>query len=142
MALTLTVNAVVSWLGCSMVMQMDFAFAHAYNHFFPGFYDAAKYKTWQQVSAGDYRRFITVSELYDGENFFTVRNGVRMATPLLLALAVVELSDVAFAVDSIPAVCSLFTFLLLCCTSHIFSVLWSVPMLRKLSIFPKHISCA
>ncbi len=50
------------------------------------------------------RRFIPVSESYDGENFFTVRDGVRMATPLLLALAVVELSDVAFAVDSIPAV--------------------------------------
>lgn len=50
------------------------------------------------------RRFITVSESYDGNNFFTVKNGVRVATPLLLALAVVELSDVAFAVDSIPAV--------------------------------------
>ncbi|KAK9907769.1 hypothetical protein WJX75_009683 [Coccomyxa subellipsoidea] len=50
------------------------------------------------------RRFIPVSESYEGDNFFTVRDGVRMATPLLLALAVVELSDVAFAVDSIPAV--------------------------------------
>ena len=46
-----------------------------------------------------------MSEAYDGENFFTAgADGVRMATPLLLALAVVEISDVVFAVDSIPAV--------------------------------------
>ena len=54
-------------------------------------------------------RLIPVAESYDGENFFTRgADGVRMATPLLLALAVVEISDVVFAVDSIPAVsCSL-----------------------------------
>ena len=45
-----------------------------------------------------------MSETYDGDNFFVVKEGVRMATPLLLALAVIEISDVAFAVDSIPAV--------------------------------------
>ncbi|KAK9794361.1 hypothetical protein WJX73_004953 [Symbiochloris irregularis] len=49
-------------------------------------------------------RFLKVSDSYDGNNFFTERDGVRMATPLLLALAVVEISDVVFAVDSIPAV--------------------------------------
>jgi len=45
-----------------------------------------------------------VSENYDGQAFFTIENGKRVATPLLLVLAVVELSDVVFAVDSIPAV--------------------------------------
>lgn len=50
------------------------------------------------------RKLIPVSETYDGANFFVVKEGVRMATPLLLALAVIEISDVAFAVDSIPAV--------------------------------------
>lgn len=50
------------------------------------------------------RRFLTVSKEYDGDNFFTVQNGVKMATPLLLVLAVIEVSDVVFAVDSIPAV--------------------------------------
>ena len=45
-----------------------------------------------------------MSEHYDGANFFTFKDGIKMATPLLLALAVVEISDVAFAVDSIPAV--------------------------------------
>lgn len=44
------------------------------------------------------------SDTYDGDKFFTIQNGVRVATPLLLVLLVVELSDVVFAVDSIPAV--------------------------------------
>jgi predicted tellurium resistance membrane protein TerC len=42
--------------------------------------------------------------LRDGDNFFTLDNGVKTATPLLLCLCVIELSDVVFAVDSIPAV--------------------------------------
>lgn len=50
------------------------------------------------------RKLLPVSDHYDGNNFFTMREGVRVATPLLLALAVIEFSDVLFAVDSIPAV--------------------------------------
>lgn len=45
-----------------------------------------------------------MSDNYDGSKFFTRENGVLTATPLLLVLAVIELSDVLFAVDSIPAV--------------------------------------
>ena len=50
------------------------------------------------------RRFLTVTDEYDGDDFFTVVEGVKEATPLLLVLAVIEISDVVFAVDSIPAV--------------------------------------
>jgi tellurite resistance protein TerC len=50
------------------------------------------------------KRVMPVSEDFDGHNFFTVRNGVRMATPLFAALVVVELTDVIFALDSVPAV--------------------------------------
>eukprot|EP00884_Botryococcus_braunii_P017720 jgi/Botrbrau1/4631/Bobra.33_2s0003.1 len=50
------------------------------------------------------RKYIPVSQSYDGSNFWTVENGVRTATPLLLVLVVVELSDVMFAIDSVPAV--------------------------------------
>ena len=53
------------------------------------------------------RQLIPVTDNYDGDAFFTIENGKRVATPLLLVLAVVELSDVVFAVDSIPAVRSL-----------------------------------
>ena len=49
------------------------------------------------------RRVIPVSDEFDGQHFFTKKNGVRMATPLFAALVVVETTDVIFAVDSVPA---------------------------------------
>ena len=50
------------------------------------------------------KRLMPVSDEYDGQKFFTVKNGVRYASPLLAALVVIELSDVIFAVDSVPAI--------------------------------------
>lgn len=50
------------------------------------------------------RRFLKTTPNFDGVNFFTMENGVRVATPLLLCLVCVELSDVVFAFDSVPAV--------------------------------------
>lgn len=50
------------------------------------------------------KRFIPVTDQYHEEKFFIVEAGKRMATPLLLVLAVVETTDLLFAVDSIPAV--------------------------------------
>jgi len=44
------------------------------------------------------------TEFFDKENFFTLVDGIKMATPLLICLIAIELSDVVFAVDSIPAV--------------------------------------
>ncbi|MGB5759388.1 MAG: TerC family protein [Acidimicrobiales bacterium] len=49
------------------------------------------------------RRFMPVSDQYDGQKFFTKINGRRAATPLFAALVVVEATDVVFAVDSVPA---------------------------------------
>ncbi|XP_011004119.1 PREDICTED: uncharacterized protein LOC105110703 [Populus euphratica] len=50
------------------------------------------------------QRFIPVTSNYDGNKFITREDGFWKATPLLLTVAVIELSDIAFAVDSIPAV--------------------------------------
>lgn len=50
------------------------------------------------------QQFIDVAPEYDGTNFFTEVDGVRKATPLLLATICIELVDVVFAVDSIPAI--------------------------------------
>ncbi len=50
------------------------------------------------------RRFMKVSDEYDGHNFFTRINGVRAATPMLLVVLVLGTTDVVFAVDSIPTV--------------------------------------
>jgi len=47
---------------------------------------------------------LPTTDSYDEEKFFTVVDGMKMATPLLICLVAVEISDVVFAVDSIPAV--------------------------------------
>ena len=49
-------------------------------------------------------RFVKTSPELDGQKLFTMRNGVRMATPLFSVLLLVEATDVIFAVDSVPAV--------------------------------------
>jgi tellurite resistance protein TerC len=49
-------------------------------------------------------RFFKVTPEFDGNRFFTVQNGVKMATPLLVVVAVIEFTDLLFAVDSIPAI--------------------------------------
>ena len=68
-------------------------------------------------------KFLEVSEDYDGDNFFTVQNGVKMATPLMLVLVVVEISDVVFAVDSIPAVFGVTKDPFIVYTSNLFAIL-------------------
>jgi TerC family integral membrane protein len=70
------------------------------------------------------RRLLTVADTYDGEKFFTtLADGTRAATPLLLVLAVIEISDVVFAVDSIPAVFGVTTDPFIVYTSNIFAIL-------------------
>jgi len=68
-------------------------------------------------------RMMSVSSSYDGDQFFTIQNGVRVATPLLLTLAVVELSDVVFAVDSVPAVFGITLDPFIVYTSNLFAIL-------------------
>ena len=50
------------------------------------------------------RKVIPVTETFDGHKFFTKVNAKRAATPLLAALVVIEVTDVIFAVDSVPAI--------------------------------------
>ena len=70
------------------------------------------------------RSLFTFSETYDKDNFFTtLADGTRAATPLLLVLLVVELSDVVFAVDSIPAVFGVTLDPFIVYTSNIFAIL-------------------
>ena len=50
------------------------------------------------------RKLIDSTDEYDGSNFFTMIDGVKKATPLFICMIALEISDVVFAVDSIPAV--------------------------------------
>lgn len=52
------------------------------------------------------KRFFPSTSAFNGNHFFVVENGIKKATPLFLALVVIEVTDLVFAVDSIPAVFS------------------------------------
>jgi tellurite resistance protein TerC len=69
------------------------------------------------------RRLIPATTRLDGSHFFTVENGKRVATPLLMALILVEVSDVIFAVDSIPAIFAITSDPFIVFTSNIFAIL-------------------
>jgi len=69
------------------------------------------------------KSFWKVSDNYDGDKFFTIKNGIKMATPLLVVVAVIEFTDVLFAVDSIPAIFAISKDPFILYTSNIFAIL-------------------
>lgn len=69
------------------------------------------------------RRLMPVSQHYEGEKFFTVENGKRIATPLLMVIALVGVTDVIFAVDSIPAIFAITRDPFIVLTSNVFAIL-------------------
>ncbi|MBR5325714.1 MAG: TerC family protein, partial [Prevotella sp.] len=70
-----------------------------------------------------FKRFFPVTDQMHEDRFFIVENGKRLATPLFIALLVIETTDVAFAVDSIPAVFSVSHDPFIVLTSNIFAIL-------------------
>jgi tellurite resistance protein TerC len=69
------------------------------------------------------RRLLPVSKHYDGEKFWTLENGRKIATPLLMVIAMVGLTDVIFAVDSIPAIFAITRDPFIVLTSNVFAIL-------------------
>ncbi len=69
------------------------------------------------------RSHMRVTEGYQGERFFVMQQGLRYATPLFLALVLVEVTDLIFAVDSIPAIFAVTTDPFVVFTSNIFAIL-------------------
>ena len=69
------------------------------------------------------RGHLKVTDTLHGEKFFVWQQGVRYATPLLLVLILVEISDVIFAVDSIPAIFAITTDPFIVLTSNIFAIM-------------------
>jgi tellurite resistance protein TerC len=68
-------------------------------------------------------KFIRITKKYDGEKFFVVENGKRVGTLLLLVLIVINIADLVFAVDSIPAIFGITTDRFIVYTSNIFAIL-------------------
>ena len=68
-------------------------------------------------------RRMKISPTFDGERFFTVRDGVRMATPLFVVIVMIGVVDVIFAVDSIPAIFAITLDPFIVLTSNVFAIL-------------------
>src|SRR5262249_59761074 len=69
------------------------------------------------------RRTINVTEDFVGHKFFVKRDAKRWATPLLVVLVMIEVTDVVFAVDSIPAILAISRSTFIVFTSNAFAIL-------------------
>ena len=69
------------------------------------------------------RNHFPITDKLHGEQFFVYRNGIRYLTPLLVVLILVEISDLIFAVDSIPAIFAVTTDPFIVLTSNIFAIM-------------------
>jgi tellurite resistance protein TerC len=69
------------------------------------------------------RRVVPTTARFHGHSFFTHEQGRRVATPLFVALLLIELCDVVFAVDSIPAIFAVTRDPFIVFTSNIFAIL-------------------
>ncbi|MDO8887823.1 MAG: TerC family protein [Hydrogenophaga sp.] len=69
------------------------------------------------------RKVLPVSKNFDGEKFWTVENGKCIATPLFMVICLVGLTDVIFAVDSIPAIFAITKDPFIVLTSNVFAIL-------------------
>jgi tellurite resistance protein TerC len=94
------------------------------------------FTAWRMVTAGTenmdpaanpilrlMRRVIRVTDDFDGQRFFTRRNGALWATPLFAALVVIETSDIMFAIDSVPAILAITTDTFIVFTSNAFAIM-------------------
>ncbi len=70
-----------------------------------------------------FRRWVPMTEAYHGQRFVVRRNGVLLATPLLAVLVLIEVTDVVFAVDSIPAIFAVTDEVFLVFTANAFAIL-------------------
>ena len=69
------------------------------------------------------RRWMPVSQQFDGERFWTHENGQKIATPLFMVICLIALTDVIFAVDSIPAIFAITSDSFIVLTSNVFAIL-------------------
>jgi tellurite resistance protein TerC len=69
------------------------------------------------------RKYMQISKNYDGEKFWTIENGKKIATPLFMVICLIALTDVIFAVDSIPAIFAITSDPFIVLTSNVFAIL-------------------
>jgi len=69
------------------------------------------------------RKYMQISKNYDGEKFWTIENGKKVATPLFMVICLIALTDVIFAVDSIPAIFAITSDPFIVLTSNVLAIL-------------------
>ena len=69
------------------------------------------------------KKHMRITEDYHGDKFWVMKNGIRWFTPMFLVLVLIELSDVIFALDSIPAIFAITEDPFIVFTSNIFAIL-------------------
>lgn len=94
----------------------------------------------QNIIVKWFRKIYPVTDKMHGGRFFVFENGRRMATPLFVALLVIETTDVAFAVDSIPAVFSVSCDPFIVLTSNVFAILGLRALYFALAAVAKYFS--
>jgi tellurite resistance protein TerC len=70
-----------------------------------------------------FKKFFPVTSAFEGQKFFIRKEGVLYATPLMVALLFIEVSDIIFAVDSVPAIFAITKEPLIVFTSNVFAIL-------------------
>ena len=70
-----------------------------------------------------FKKFFPVTSTFEGQKFFIRKEGVIYATPLMVALLFIEVSDIIFAVDSVPAIFAITKEPLIVFTSNVFAIL-------------------
>jgi tellurite resistance protein TerC len=120
-----------------IAIGMGAAIVHEFHYVLYGFgvlllYTAFKMITNNEDETPDFgnsrvyrmlKKMFNITTEYDGNKFFTRKNGVLMATPLFIALVMVEFADIAFATDSIPAVFAITQDPFIVYTSNIFAIM-------------------
>jgi tellurite resistance protein TerC len=105
----LVMRGVFIWLGAALISRFDWVL-YIFGAFlvFTGIKILVQRETEVHPEKNPvvnlFRRFVPLTNRYHEKRFFVREGGKLLATPLLLVLAVVEATDVVFAVDSIPAI--------------------------------------
>lgn len=83
----------------------------------------------EQKDPHDFKIYKWIAKVYpvtttiEGDKFFIIKNGVKYATPLFVALIIIELTDVFFAIDSIPAILAITADPFIVFTSNILAIM-------------------
>lgn len=121
-------RGVMIWLGTSLIHEFEWVM-YLFGAFlvFTGIKMLIAADSEPDVANNAIIRFMSrhfrITERFEAEHFFVLRDGVRWMTPLFLVLVLIEISDLIFAVDSIPAIFAVTHDGFIVFTSNIFAIL-------------------